>query len=256
MLKLLAIFLIVLFSLEIFAVDITTLDGKTYKNAEVIKKMQNGIIISYTDNDGFNDVLHVDFKNLPEKIRSKYGYNSGEYNNYTKQHNKWMNTQYQKAKEAEVQSEKQQQYLKKLGIETERITSLLEAKKIKIMFSALTPQNDGTVGWARVISSMGTEFQSLGRIYLIGLIISSKTKWSGYVYPVSMTKKIDIGVSDQSNDGGAEFLPDEKSVDPTKVHKSVPNEGEIVVPCYATYKTALKMALEKDQLNSNKSITK
>ncbi|MCP4176350.1 MAG: hypothetical protein GY756_01125 [bacterium] len=255
--KLLAVFLVTLLSIGVFAVDITTLDGKSYTNAEVIRKMQNGIIISYKDKNGFNDVLLLNFKNLPAKIKTQYGYKPEVYNEYEKQHQSWMNVQYKKAEKAKAESKKYQQYLEKISMESERITSSLNAQKIKIMFSSLSPIDGGTVGWAREISPIGTEFQSLGRICLLGQTIVSKNKWYGYVYPISMTKKFNLGTSDQSNDSGAGFLPENEDVNPTKPSKSDPTEGEIIdVPCYADFNTALRLKLEQANLSRYQNKTK
>jgi hypothetical protein len=256
MLKLLAVFLVTLLSVEAFAVNITTLDGKTYKNAEVIQKMQNGIIISYKDADGFNDVLHLNFKNLSKEAKAKYGYKTKIYNKYEKQHEVWINSQHEKAHKTKVKAENFQKYVEKLTAETNRITSMLNGKKIKIVFSSLSIIDGGTVGWARVVSSMGTEQQSLGRICLLGQTVSPTDKWYGYVCPVGTTKKFNIGTTDQSNSDAAEYLPSETRKSSNASGESnnkvtPPPEGEINVPCYADYKTALKLSWDKVNLNAH-----
>ncbi len=56
-------------AVECFSADITTLDGKTYKDARVTGVEANGVHISFREG-----VVEVPFDQLPQELQRQYGY--------------------------------------------------------------------------------------------------------------------------------------------------------------------------------------
>jgi len=57
-------------AVDCFSADITTLDGKTYKDARVTDVEANGVHISFREG-----VVKVPFDQLPQELQRQYGYN-------------------------------------------------------------------------------------------------------------------------------------------------------------------------------------
>ena len=57
-------------AIDCFSADITTLDGKTYKDAQVTAVEADGVHISLRDG-----AVKVPFDQLPQELRRQYGYN-------------------------------------------------------------------------------------------------------------------------------------------------------------------------------------
>jgi hypothetical protein len=61
-------------AISLSALNITTNDGKTYKNVSISSITPVGFDISYTDKNGDMLMRGLYFKDLPEKTRKKFGY--------------------------------------------------------------------------------------------------------------------------------------------------------------------------------------
>jgi hypothetical protein len=67
---------------------ITTVDGKTYHYADVLRTEPDGIIISYEPEQGGIGMAKLNFRNLPDSMRNQHGYDQGkatEFENNTAQ---------------------------------------------------------------------------------------------------------------------------------------------------------------------------
>jgi hypothetical protein len=58
--------------------EITTLDGKTYRNAEVLRADPDGIVVNYQPEKRGIGMAKLNFRNLPDSVRSQYGYDQGK----------------------------------------------------------------------------------------------------------------------------------------------------------------------------------
>ena len=63
----------------VMALDITTLDGKAYKDCEVSRVFPDSICVLFSGGGA-----RVQFTNLPEPVRQKYGYNPEQAANFAK----------------------------------------------------------------------------------------------------------------------------------------------------------------------------
>ena|SRR5438270_10514689 len=63
----------------VMALDITTLDGKAYKDCEVSRVFPDSICVLFSGGGA-----RVQFTNLPEPVRAKYGYNPEKAANFAK----------------------------------------------------------------------------------------------------------------------------------------------------------------------------
>ena len=61
--------LLVLFTCNCLAGDLTTLDGATYRNIKVTRVEADGLVITHAEGAG-----KIEFLNLPEDVRKEYGY--------------------------------------------------------------------------------------------------------------------------------------------------------------------------------------
>ena len=62
-------------AVDCFSADITTLDGKTYKDAQVTGVEEDGVHISFREG-----VVKVPFDQLPQELQRQYGYNPAKPN--------------------------------------------------------------------------------------------------------------------------------------------------------------------------------
>src|SRR5947209_7927392 len=58
--------------------DITTVDGRTFRNAEVLRSDPDGIVISYQPEKRGIGMAKLNFRNLPDSLRNQYGYDPGK----------------------------------------------------------------------------------------------------------------------------------------------------------------------------------
>ncbi len=96
--KIFTLFSLLTFAPMLFSLNITTIDGTVYKNAQVVNTMPDGILISFVGDNDFDTVKLVKFQNLPANIQKKYGYNPKKAKQFEKEHQEWL-TEQQKAAE-------------------------------------------------------------------------------------------------------------------------------------------------------------
>ena len=99
-----ALLLLLTITPMLFCADVTTLDGTVYKNAQVVNTMPDGILISFVDNNNFDTVKLVKFKDLPENIQKEYGYNPKKAQLFEKEHQQWLDEQQKKAIEEKIKA--------------------------------------------------------------------------------------------------------------------------------------------------------
>ncbi len=81
--------LVALFSLTLFARDITTLSGATYKNATVFDTNAAELVISYKNASNWTIVKSIPFTDLPDDIRKEFKYEPAKGEAYEKGLHEW-----------------------------------------------------------------------------------------------------------------------------------------------------------------------
>src|SRR6266487_527357 len=74
-----ALWILMAMAPSVMALDITTLDGKVYKDCEVSRVFPDSICVLFSSGGA-----RVKFTNLPEPVREKYGYNPEQAANFTR----------------------------------------------------------------------------------------------------------------------------------------------------------------------------
>ena len=68
------------------AMDLTTVEGRTYRNATVQRADPDGLIVAFQpDQAGGFGVAKVKFRDLPENVRSQYNYDANKANDFEAQ---------------------------------------------------------------------------------------------------------------------------------------------------------------------------
>src|SRR5713101_5615810 len=74
-----ALWILLAMAPSLMALDITTLDGKVYKDCEVSRVFPDSICVLFSGGGA-----RVKFANLPEPVREKYGYNPEQAANFAR----------------------------------------------------------------------------------------------------------------------------------------------------------------------------
>lgn len=90
-------------SLTLFARDISTLSGKTYKNATVFDSNAAELVISYKNASGWDIVKSIPFTDLPEDIRKEFKYDPAKGEAYEKGRQEWERKNAELKAQAETQ---------------------------------------------------------------------------------------------------------------------------------------------------------
>lgn len=163
-----------------FAKDITTLDGKTYKNVQVSNITPAGFDISYTPKGGGLAVKEIFFKNLPEKLRKEFGYNAKRARIFEERVNR---IRAERQKQAEWRYERQLKKENEEEAEDDHLMSQIQAGRIFVYLKSIETLGNGTIGWASATDASVTTGE-LGKIFVEGVQLANGAEWSGYIYPI------------------------------------------------------------------------
>lgn len=100
---LIATVLLATLSLTLFARDISTLSGKTYKNATVFDSNAAELVISYKNASGWDIVKSIPFTDLPEDIRNEFKYDPAKGEAYENGRQEWEKKNAELKAQAETQ---------------------------------------------------------------------------------------------------------------------------------------------------------
>ena len=169
---------------------IETNNGQIYMNATVFDKKVNGVVIKYVDENDFDHLKFINFKNLPANLQKEYGYKKGAANAYDAKHQQWMHNQYA---EAELEKKQNAEMLELIG----KVQQQVQSSAIEIQFEANTVVEQGTIGrclriypnGAQIdegfILLYGQEFASGGGYSGDGVNRGGGGTWGGYVCPLN-----------------------------------------------------------------------
>ena len=157
--------------------DITTLDGKTYKNVKISGVTPAGFDISYTPSKGGLAIIRLKFKNLPESIQKEFNYNPEKAAAFEKRVNYYQQQSEQK------QYKKHLTNVKKEQARDEARATLVAGRKY-VMFKAIALGKGGTIGWIQSPKKNVTTGLE-GKGFLIGTSLTPGNCRLGYIYPVN-----------------------------------------------------------------------
>jgi hypothetical protein len=229
--RLLYFFILFFVCLLINAKTIETNDGQIFMNATVFDKKVNGIVIKYVDENNFDCLKFINYKNLPENVQKEYGYNKVSANEYDAKHQQWLHQQYLKEEADKLRSDEMSNLIAK-------VQDQIQNSSIEIQFEASATVEQGSTGRCWRIYPNGQQVYE-GFILLYGEEFGDSGGDSG------------DGESKGGSTWGGNVCP---------LGENIANNGEDL-PCYAETGLAFQILLnrEKKKLgledNKNKSIS-
>ena len=161
--------------------DITTLDGKVYKNVTICDSTAYSIDISFTPEGGGIGIKELFFKNLPDDIRKEFKYNPEKAKSIQ---NKVAVLRWNIEQKQIEAYKKELKFEQKEDAQEEHITSVICAHKKFYKLITIKTDDNGAVAWADTVYANITEGHE-GKIYVFGLQdCSQDSAWEGYLYPV------------------------------------------------------------------------
>lgn len=173
-----------------FAMDITTLDGNTYKDVEILGVYPNGIDFSYKGDGDGSYIVGEKFTNLPPSIRKKYHYNPARAKNFSIQCKEFQEHRYEKAQERaieKIKDLKEQQYI------DDTVGALVNAHRIsQVRFQVTKTYRNGSLivlaDPAGFSETVGAKF---GQFFVEGYDSSEQNAWGfGTFYPTGKSIKL------------------------------------------------------------------
>ncbi|MCF7790434.1 MAG: hypothetical protein K9M56_00410 [Victivallales bacterium] len=162
------------------ALTVKTKDGRTYPDAKVFDTKVNGIVINYMNDNGFDCLTFINFKELSEKLRKKYKYNKTAAGKFDTEHHNWIAAQKKKEEKGKKLSDEM------LKLQNE-IDMLVEKRAIDIQFQGGDTLQQGTEGKCWRIFPNGKQVYK-GKILLYGQELGDTgSSWAGGVYPLNKT---------------------------------------------------------------------
>ncbi|HBM16501.1 MAG TPA: hypothetical protein DD381_09210 [Lentisphaeria bacterium] len=239
-----SVFLIVNCSSYIQALDFTAKDGTVYANATVLKIMPDGLVISFVGENGFDNVDHINTKELPDDLKKKYYLTDTAADSYDSQREAEINAiNSKKAAEDKAYYAQQKQQLEQY----QKITDYLNATQVSIIFNSVNQSNFASIGYAYRSTDYDKE-APFGLICLIGESIEPDEDWVGNAYPLNKTTTFREPFQQLNNVSNVEPEFTSGQQQTTNVATPVPYADStqtqlpdlVKIPCYADYQTALE----------------
>ncbi len=165
-------------AISVSALDITTLDGKTYKNVSVSSITPVGFDISYTAKNGAMVLRGLKFTNLPEKIRKKFHYDPAKAAAFEKKCKLYQKQLIHKRIGALQQSE-----CNTFLNDYEHIKALVYARRMSNIYLNIEQSaNGGVVATCQSEQATLTTGQ-YGTVFVYGLTGGEGASWNGTIYP-------------------------------------------------------------------------
>ena len=161
--------------------DFKSADGTDYKNATVLKVMPDGLVISYIDANGFDDIRKVNTGELPDDIKKQYNLSSKTAAAFDSQKTAAIDAI--NAKKAEEVKTYYAEQKKDLEAYT-NVTNYLNSIGINIVFNSTSQVDYGSIGDAFMASDYDDE-DPMGKICLLGVSVEPSSSWTGEVYPLN-----------------------------------------------------------------------
>ncbi len=171
---LLAAFISATFSLS--ALNITTKDGKTYKNVSVSSITPVGFDISYIDKNGNMAMRGLRFVNLPASIQKKYGYNPQKAEVFEKRTIKYRDKLIAKRLETVKENEE-------IAQDYEHVRAMVFSRRMANVLLTISRQTHGGA-----LADVSSEYATLttghySRVFVYGMEGQRGVTWEGCIYP-------------------------------------------------------------------------
>ena len=223
------------------ALDFTGTDGTVYKDASVLKVMPDGLVISYVDANGFEDIKHINISQLPDAIKKEYHLSAQTAASFDSQRLATINSiNAEKAKDTKEYYAEQ----KKEVEDFTRVRDYLRANEVAITFSSINQVDSGSIGYAYRSDDYDKE-SPFGLICLLGNSVEPDQEWVGKVYPLNKSMKYQNPVSTQASGNMVQGGQVTGNTQATQKEK---------IPCYADYATALDYFSNNPQAISSASV--
>lgn len=213
--------------------NFTGTDGAVYKNASVLKVMPDGLVISYIDSNGFEDIRKINISQLPDDLKKQYKLSAQAAAAFDSQRTSVIN-----AIEAKKEAENKAYYAeqKKEVDEFTKVTDYLEANEVEIIFNSINQVDFGSIGYAYRADDYDKE-APFGLICLLGKSIEPDQDWVGKVYPLNKSMMYQTPFSTQPV---AALVPEIVETTTGQLNNANPQEGtKKKIPCYGDYSIAL-----------------
>jgi len=169
--------------------NITTRDGKVYKEVEILNKTPSGIDISYVKED-VDVVRYVRMDNLTDDLQKKFGYDPQKAENYDKMVKAKLEKAEKRRKSLEEAREKQHAADLVQDKKQDELYDQIEASKIHVTIKVITYNDAGVLAWATHTMDQMPRGE-LGKVFVYGLSAPQGCEWAGNIYPLGKKETID-----------------------------------------------------------------
>jgi hypothetical protein len=185
-----------IFSLNLVAMDITTTDGKTYKNVKVLDTTPITIDISYKTKQG-EVIRGIELTKLPKKLQEKYKYSAKKAAAFTKTIKLYDKKKLAEAHKLAIANTKLQKAVKKETAKIDHIKAMIYAQRMaNVQLKVIRVTPNGVVAYCKAEQPDDHSLLSgnYGKVFVLGKDISSGAQWWGNLYPINKTVSLEDGV--------------------------------------------------------------
>lgn len=175
-------------AISVSALDITTLDGKKYKNVSVSSVTPVGFDISYTAKDGAMVLRGLKFKNLPEKIQKKFHYDPAKAAAFEKKCKLYSGQLIHKRLAALRKSE-----CNNFLNDYEHVKALVYARRMSNTLLNIERQTHGGVVATCESAQATLTSGQYGTVFVYGLTGGEGASWNGTIYPTGTWVSLSTG---------------------------------------------------------------
>lgn len=219
--------------INLSALDITTTDGKVYKNVQVTNVLPNAVGFTYTKKDGTMVLRDVKMTSLTKKMQEKFKYSPKKAEIFNKQVIAFQGKRNQILQKHHKEDLALFRKQKKMAKEFDQIRAALYAHRIKCWVHITR-----SVGFNNCIGEMTTTesasssggYGRLGKIYVRNLSGSQNARVSAVLYPTGKDVSFEDGtfpVYDTNLNGYAQKIFNERKNSSAKNTPIVPSNNMI-----------------------------
>jgi hypothetical protein len=194
--KAVILILTVIFSLSLTAMDITTTDGKIYKNVKVLDSSPISIDISYKSKKG-QVIQGIKLAKLPKDLQKKYNYSAKKAAEFTKKIKLYEKKKLAEAHKQAIANAQFQKTVNKDVAKIDHIKAMIYAQRMQdVQLKVIRVAQTGVVAFCKAEqpSAHSLLTGNYGKVFILGKDISSGAQWWGNIYPINTTISLEDGV--------------------------------------------------------------
>lgn len=183
----------VLSALNLSAIDITTTDGKVYKNVNITNVMPDAIGFMYTQKDGTLTLRDIKLDMLTKDLQKKFNYSPAKAKNFKKQVAAFedeRNKLLQKHHQEDLALFREH---KKISKELDHIKAFLYAHRIKCWLHIIRAVGEDCIAKIDLPVS-SSKFGHLGTVYVRNLTGAQDCRIGTTIYPTGKTRSFEDGM--------------------------------------------------------------